>query len=242
MSSKEILSNIEQFEAAYDTYWQLLQKNNEEVLAQLKSAWRSMQAEQKEVDIINEKLSSQNSELTELRTKSEELDKIVEGLKTKKDELTSKISELSTALETTIHDSKTPEFELNNLEEKLVTVNDKITAKDSEKTSLDQKKVGNENRENELNSSHSKKMEELEKKITQMKLENFFTSFLIDNSDEEIHEVAIIATIMEKRSVKLDELKKLLDVPPIMAVRTIKQLAVKGIINLDENTNIITMP
>lgn len=242
MSSKEILSNIEQFETAYDTYWQLLQKNNEDVLAQLKSAWRSMQAEQKEVDIINEKLSSQNSELTELRTKSEELDKIVEGLKTKKDELTSKISELSTALETTIHDSKTPEFELNNLEEKLVTVNDKITAKDSEKTSLDQKKVGNENRENELNSSHSKKMEELEKKITQMKLENFFTSFLIDNSDEEIHEVAIIATIMEKRSVKLDELKKLLDVPPIMAVRTIKQLAVKGIINLDENTNIITMP
>lgn len=242
MSSKEILSNIEQFETAYDTYWQLLQKNNEDVLAQLKSAWRSMQAEQKEVDIINEKLSSQNSELTELRTKSEELDKIVEGLKTKKDELTSKISELSTALETTINDSKTPEFELNNLEEKLVTVNDKITAKDSEKTSLDQKKVGNENRENELNSSHSKKMEELEKKIAQMKLDNFFTSFLIDNSDEEIHEVAIIATIMEKRSVKLDELKKLLDIPPIMAVRTIKQLAVKGIINLDENTNIITMP
>ncbi len=242
MSSKEILSNIEQFETAYDTYWQLLQKNNEDVLAQLKSAWRSMQAEQKEGDIINEKLSSQNSELTELRTKSEELDKIVEGLKTKKDELTSKISELSTALETTINDSKTPEFELNNLEEKLVTVNDKITAKDSEKTSLDQKKVGNENRENELNSSHSKKMEELEKKIAQMKLDNFFTSFLIDNSDEEIHEVGIIATIMAQGSAKLDELKKLLDIPPIMAVRTIKQLAVKGIINLDENTNTVTIP
>ncbi len=242
MSSKEILSNIEQFETAFDTYWQLLQKNNEEVLAQLRSAWKSMQAEQKETDTINENLSTQNSELTELRTKSEELDKIIEGLKTKKDELTSKISELGTTLETTIHDSKTPEFELTNLEEKLANVNEKIIAKDSEKTSLDQKKVENENREKELNDNYSGKMGELEKKLAQMKLENFFTSFLIDNSDEEIHEVDIIATIIDKGNVKLDDLKKLLDIPPIMAVRTIKQLAVKGIINLDENTNIVTIP
>ncbi|GAG97092.1 unnamed protein product, partial [marine sediment metagenome] len=49
-------------------------------------------------------------------------------------------------------------------------------------------------------------------------------------------------TIMAQGSCNLNELKKLLSVPPIMAVRTIKQLAVKGIINLDENTNIITMP
>ena len=65
---------------------------------------------------------------------------------------------------------------------------------------------------------------------------------MIENSEEEIPEVDIIATIMAQGSCNLDELKKLLDVPPIMAVRTIKQLAVKGIINLDENTNIITLP
>jgi len=47
---------------------------------------------------------------------------------------------------------------------------------------------------------------------------------------------------MTHGSCNLDELKKLLDVPPIMAVRTIKQLAVKGIINLDEQTNIVTLP
>ena len=75
-----------------------------------------------------------------------------------------------------------------------------------------------------------------------MRQENFFTSYHIENSDEEIHEVDIIATIMEKGSAKLDDLKKLLDVPPIMAVRTIKQLAVKGILNLNENTNTVTLP
>ena len=47
---------------------------------------------------------------------------------------------------------------------------------------------------------------------------------------------------MDKGEAKLDDLKKLLDVPPIMAVRTIKQLAVKGILNLDESTNRVTLP
>lgn len=242
MSSQEILSLIEQFETAFDTYWQVLQRNNEEVLSQLKSAWRSMQTEQKEGETIKEKLSAQNSELTDLRTKSEELDKTIEGLKAKKDELTSKISELTNTLETTINDLKTPQFELDSLLGKLDAVNEKIAAKDSEKTSLDQKKVENENREVELRDSHQKKMDDLEKQIAQMRNQNFFTSFLLEHSDEEIIETSILATIMEKGSAKLDDLKKLLDVPPIMAVRTIKQLAVKGILNLDENTNIVTLP
>jgi len=242
MSSQEILTLIEQFETAFDTYWQILQKHNEEVLSQLKEAWRSMQAEQKEEDGIKEKLSAQNSELTELRTKSEELDTNIDGLKAKKDELASKISELTNTLETTINDLKTPQFELDSLKSKLEGINEKITTKETEKTSLDQKKVENENREVELRNIYLKKTDELESKIDQMRQENFFTSFLIENSEEEVHEVDIIATIMEKGEAKLDDLKKLLDVPPIMAVRTIKQLAVKGILNLDENTNKVTLP
>ena len=242
MGSQEILALIEQFETAYDTYWQVLQKHNEEVLSQLREAWRFMQAEQKEEESIKEKLSAQNSELTELRTKSEELDRTIEGLKAKKDELTTKISELTNNLETSVNDLKKPAFELTQLEEKLASINEKITGKEQEKTVLDQKTVENENREVELNNTYQIRMDELESKINQMRHQNFFTSFLIENSDEEIHEVDIIATIMDKGEAKLDDLKKLLDVPPIMAVRTIKQLAVKGILNLDENSGKVTLP
>jgi chromosome segregation ATPase len=242
MSSQGILALIEQFETAYDTYWQVLQKHNEEVLSQLREAWRFMQAEQKEEETIKDKLSAQNSELTELRTKSEELDRTIDGLKTKKDELNAKISELTGTLETSVNDLKKPAFELTQLDEKLGAVNEKITSKEEEKTVLDQKTVENENREVELNSTYQKRMDELEAKIDQLRQENFFTSFLIENSDEEIHEVDILATIMDKGEAKLDDLKKLLDVPPIMAVRTIKQLAVKGILNLDENSGRVTLP
>ena len=75
-----------------------------------------------------------------------------------------------------------------------------------------------------------------------MKQKNFFSNFLIENSDDEIHEVGILAKIMEQGKGNLNEIKQQLDVPPIMAVRTIKQLAVKGIINLDEDKNEITLP
>jgi len=242
MSSKEIMAFIEQLETAYDTYWQVLQKHNEDVLNQLKEAWKSMQAEQKEVDILNEKLAVQNSELTELRTKSEDMDTTIASLKEKKDELSSKITELSGTLETSVHDLKAPQFEFENLTGKLDGINEKISTKENDKTSLDLKTVENENREVEMKDSYQKKIDELEVKINQLRQENFFTSFLIENSDEEIHEVDILATIMDKGSAKLDELKKLLDVPPIMAVRTIKQLAVKGILNLNENTNEVTLP
>ncbi len=242
MSSQDILSLIEQFETAYDTYWQVLQKHNEEVLSQLREAWRFMQAEQKEEETIKEKLSAQNSELTELRTKSEELDRTIDGLKAKKEELNLKISELTNTLETSVNDLKKPAFELTQLEEKLSSVNEKIAAKEEEKTGLDQKAVENENREVELKNTYQKKMDELEVKIDQLRQQNFFTSFLIENSDEEITEVEILAVIMEKGSAKLDELKKMMDVPPIMAVRTIKQLAVKGILKLDENSGKVTLP
>ncbi len=242
MGSQEILALIEQFETVYDTYWQVLQKHNEEVLSQLREAWRFMQAEQKEEESIKEKLSTQNSELTELRTKSEELDRTMEGLKTKKDELNSKISELTNNLETNVNDLKKPAFELTQLEEKLASINEKITAKEQEKTALDQKTVENENREVELKNTYQKKMDEIESKINQMRQQNFFTSFLIEEGEEEVHEVSILTAIMEKGEAKLDDLKKLLDVPPIMAVRTIKQLAVKGILNLDENSGKVTLP
>ncbi len=242
MGSQGILALIEQFETAYDTYWQVLQKHNEEVLSHLRETWRFMQAEQKEEEHIKEKLSAQNSELTELRTKSEELDRTIDGLKTKKDELNSKISELTNTLETSVNDLKKPGFEFTQLEDKLLSVNEKITSKEGEKTTLDQKTIENENREVELRNTYEKKMDALEAKIDQLRQANFFTSFLIENSDEEIHEVDIIATIMDRGEAKLDDLKKLLDVPPIMAVRTIKQLAVKGILLLDENSGKVTLP
>ena len=239
---KELLGLVEQFETAFDTFYQTFESNSKDILQSLSEIWKNAKAEEIEIKKLEEIIRQQNLELMELRTKADELDKKIEIPRTKKEDLISKITELKTTLERAVNDKKTPQFELDNLISKLNSVNEKISMKENEKTRLDQKKIDNENREAELKASYSEeKMEELDKKLKEIKRNNFFTAFLIENSDEEIPEVDIIATIMQQGSCKLDDLKKILDVPPIMATRTIKQLAIKNIINLDENSGIVTM-
>lgn len=242
MSSNEILSGIEQFEGILDNYHQLWQKHNDEIIKNLHAIWKLMKTLEKENSELLTKISTLNGELTELRTKSEEMDATIENLRAKKEESTSKIQELNGDLEKIHNDSKKPQFELESLTSKVDTINEKIAAKESEKTQLDQNKIDNQNKEQEITSDYSAKMEDLEKKLKRLKQENFFPTFLIENSDDEIAEVDILATIMIQGKCNLDELKKVLDVPPIMAVRTIKQMALKGIIKLNEDTNEITMP
>ena len=242
-SLKDILGSIEQLEKFFDEYQQAFQKNSENIIQNLSSTWKLMKLEHDDLQKIENNIEIQKNELTGLKIKSDDLNKKIESLKSTKDESLSKVSELKGTLERINDDLKTPKVELENLLSKLNTINEKIASKELEKSQIDQKKIDNENRENQLKTTYSEqKMEDLNKKLTHLKRDNYFTSFLIENSKEDIPEVDIIATIMTQGSCNLDELKKLLDVPPIMAVRTIKQLAVKGIIKLDEDTNIITMP
>ena len=242
-SLKDILGSIEQLEKFFDEYQQTFKKNSENIIQNLSSTWKLMKLEHDDLQKIENNIEIQKNELTGLKIKSDDLNKKIESLKSTKDESLSKVSELKGTLERINDDLMTPKVELENLLSKLNTINEKIASKELEKSQLDQKKIDNENQENQLKTTYSEqKMEDLNKKLTHLKRDNYFTSFLIENSKEDIPEVDIIATIITQGSCNLDELKKLLDVPPIMAVRTIKQLAVKGIIKLDEDTNIITMP
>jgi len=240
---KDVLGLIEQLESTFDEYLQSFKKNTDEILNNIGNSWKNLKLEQEEIKKIDENIEKQKSELTELKIILEEIDKKVEGLKVNKEELTSKITELTNTRNRLQSDLEGPKMELNDITSKLNSINNKISVKESEKNALEQKKIDNENRESQLKTMYTEeKMQDLNFKLAQLKRNNFFTSFLMENSEEKIPEVDIIATIMTQGSCNLDELKKLLDVPPIMAVRTIKQLAVKGIINLDEDTDIITIP
>jgi len=239
----DILGTIEMLEKYFDEYMQAIQKNSENIIQNLSLTWKKMQLELEDVKKLEEAIEVQNNELTELNTKSDDLAKKIDVLKSSKNGLQAKALELQKSIEQISDDLKGPKLELEDILSKLKTVNDKIVTKENDNNLLDQKKIDNENRERHLRTEYSEeKMKDLDFKLRHLKKDNYFTSFLIENSEEEISEVDILATIMAQGSCNLNELKKLLSVPPIMAVRTIKQLAVKGIINLDEDTNIITMP
>ena len=240
---KDILGSIEQLEKYFDEYQQTIQKNSENIVQNLSLTWKRMKLEQEDIKKLENRIDFQNGELTELKIKSEDLDKKLENLKSSKNDVQLKVTEAKDSLEQVKDNLKAPKLELENLLSKLNSVNEKIATKENDNSQLEQKKIDNENREKQLRTMYTEeKMQELDFKLKQLKRNNYFTSFLIENSEEEISEVDIIATIMSQGSCNLDELKGLLSVPPIMAVRTIKQLAVKGIIKLDEDSNVITMP
>jgi chromosome segregation ATPase len=239
---KTLLTDIEHLEKNFDEYIQALHKNSESVIQNIRNTWKMIKIEQDEVTKHEQTITNQNSEITKLKITLEDLTKKVENLKSINEELMSKNTELNSTIERLSNEFTAPSMELEEILSKLKTLNQKITNLENENNDLEQKKLNNENQESKLRTLYTEdKMEELDQKLHILRRNNFFTSFLIENSDVEIPEVDIIATIMSQGSCDLDELKKLLDVPPIMAVRTIKQLAVKGIIKLDEDTNIVTL-
>jgi len=242
MTAEEILAQIEQFETAFDTYNQIMLSNMKEFSEKLSSVWKNMKILKDENSSLVETIKEQDANLMTLRTDSESLDKKIQELNTTKDGLTSKCSELSLELERLTSKQKEPEFQLINLHSKLSKVNEGIKNRESEKTKLDQKKVENIQIEEQKKKEFEQKLLEIEKTITKLKEENFFTSFVIENSDQDIFEVDILATILEKGKCSMNDMKKQLDLTPIMAVRTIKQLAVQGIIDLNEDTNEISLP
>lgn len=242
MTAEEILAQIEQFETAFDTYNQKMQSNMKEFSEKLSSIWKNMKILKDENSALVETIKEQDANLMTLGTESESLDKKIQELKTNKDELSSKCSKLSTELEQHTSKQKEPEFKLINLHSKLSKVNEGIINRESEKNKLEQKKLENIQLEQQKKDDFEQKSVEIEKRIGKLKEQNFFTSFIIENSDQDIFEVDIIATILEKGKCNMNEMKKQLDLTPIMAVRTIKQLAVQGIIDLNEDTNEIALP
>ena len=242
MTAEEILAQIEQFETAFDTYNQKIQSNVKEFSEKLSSIWKNMKILKDENSSLVETIKDQDANLMTLRTDSESLDKKIKELKTSKDELTSKCAELSSELEQLTSKQKEPEFKLINFHSKLTKVNERIKNRESEKNNLEQKKLENIQLEQQKKDEFEQKLVEIEKRIGRLREQNFFTSFIIENSDQDIFEVDIIASIFEKGKCNMNEIKKQLDLTPIMAVRTIKQLAVQGIIELNEDTNEISLP
>ncbi len=242
MSAEEILAQIEQFETAFDAYNQKMQSNMKEFSEKLSSIWKNMKILKDENSALVETIKEQDANLMTLGTESESLDKKIQELKTSKEELTSKCSELSTELERLTSKQKEPEFKLINSHSKLSKVNEGIETRESEKNQLEQKKLENIQLEQQKKDEFEQKSVEIEKRIGKLRKQNFFTSFVIENSDQDIFEVDILATILEKGKCNMNEMKKQLDLTPIMAVRTIKQLAVQGIINLNEDTDEISLP
>lgn len=174
---------------------------------------------------LDNELVKRNKELQEYKT---ELMKVVSNISAKKSEKEvleqkKKINEDKYKEALMIHSKNFEDFKIEN-EKKI---------KELELMSL--KKM------EDLKNGWSNKVPEMESEFTEFKKNNFFTIFLIENLDKKIPEFEIILKLIESEFCNLDDLKSQLELPPILALRTIKQMQVKDLLKIDEEYNTVTL-
>ncbi|MFX0027100.1 MAG: hypothetical protein ACFE8M_11870 [Candidatus Hermodarchaeota archaeon] len=186
------------------------------------------------------------SEINTLKDSYNKLDKSLNESKEDLETIKSKLKTMETNLSAKESEKEVLEQNRSENEEKYKST---LSAHSRE---LDEFKIKNENnlkefdqvglnQINEIREKWSKKLEEAENLFNEFKRNNFFTLFLLEDSDEKIQELKIITILMEKQNSNLDDLKRQIDLPPILAVRTIKQMEVKGLLKVDEESNIVSL-
>lgn len=186
------------------------------------------------------------SEINTLKDSYNKIDKNLSECKEDLESIKSKLKTVGSNLSAKESEKEVLEQKRRDNEEKHRNV---LSAHSKE---LDEFKIKNEinlkefdqvglNKIKEIKDRWSKKLEEVEKQFNEFKRNDFFTLFLIENSDEKIPELDIITMLIEKQNCSLDELKKHIDLPPILAVRTIKQMEVKELLKIDEESNTVSL-
>lgn len=248
-SSEKILENLKKI------LTRLKDEQNENV--KLEDELRDLNSESFKLRIhfedINKKFKTTKNQIDDIEIKISESKKSLEHLdadliKTKEELENYKIESKNLKLNISAKESEKVVLEQkrNDNEEKknelLLEISKKSESiKEDHINKIEEFKKECSNKFEELKFGWSKKLDNEKQQINKFKKNNFFTSFLIDYSEENIPELDIITTLIEKKQCNLDDLKNTIDLPPILAVRTIKQMAVKQIIDLDEDNNIVSV-
>ena len=101
---------------------------------------------------------------------------------------------------------------------------------------LDELKQNAETKEQELQTKLNQKENEkiiLDKDIEDLKTNNGALSYLLEESAENIPEVALLAAIMKLKKAKKDEIKELVtgEISPVMITRTLGRMVEKQLIS-----------
>ena len=204
-------------------------------------------------DDLNKKYEKYKYQIEEFEKKIKESKNILSDLDIKLNEVTNELEDFKLQVKNIVSKISAKKSEKEVLEQKK-EINENKKNQHFSDLSIKKEKLKEEYRrksesfESEssdkiknLKSNWSKKLNDLNQQIEQFKTNNFFLLFLSENSEEKIPEMDIIINLLKKEQWNLDDLKNEIDLPPILAIRTIKQMAVKKIVNFDEENGVVSI-
>ncbi|MFX1495897.1 MAG: hypothetical protein ACFFBH_00075 [Promethearchaeota archaeon] len=202
---------------------------------------------------LNKNIQNLKRKTREVVLEIENLEKIEHKLDNELVKSNKELQEYKTELMKVVSNISAKKSEKEVLEQKKKSNEDKYKeALMNHSKNFEDFKIENEKKIKELESMSLKKMEdlkngwsnkvlEMESEFAEFKKNNFFTIFLIENLDKKIPEFEIILKLIESEFYNLDDLKSQLELPPILALRTIKQMQVKDLLKIDEEYNTVTL-
>jgi chromosome segregation ATPase len=204
-------------------------------------------------DDVNEKHKNSITKIEELEKKIKESNGLLGNLEVKLNKAKDEMENLSSQLKNSESKLKAKQSEKSVLEQKRKINEEKKNElisqlsikRDKSKEEYNQKldlfKIERSNKVEALNDSWTNKISHLNQQLDQFKKDNFFLMFLTENEEEKIPELEILVNLLKKEQWNLDDLKNGIDLPPILAIRIIKQMAIKNIVNFDEENNTVSI-
>ncbi|MFX1252525.1 MAG: hypothetical protein ACFFCZ_13045 [Promethearchaeota archaeon] len=225
---------IEQAKKIFESQIDYMDSNISTLITGLEQALKSYQQNQTEK-------GDKELELSNLTTELKSLEPSRAKLETTKSELSKQLEELETKLSAIKKENHKLSEEKDDHESSKKQLEAKIT---NTKKEIEETKAGI-GRILQSQKVELKALEEdikvAQEEIYSVKESNPVLDFLLEESAEEILEVDIVAIVLENQSINLDELKKIVSIPPVSILRTVKQLENENIIKYNEETKEIRL-
>ncbi|PWI49666.1 hypothetical protein CEE45_00625 [Candidatus Heimdallarchaeota archaeon B3_Heim] len=208
-------------------------------LQDLKSTQEYLETLIKEKEAVDADITAQEAKMASLKDDIESKKSLVKNLKQKQAQVIEeeqnreiRTREIDRELQTVQVNSETIKKEIENA--KLDVDNTKISISDYG--------LKMQNLESKLTQEIEQKKQEntlLTQEIRQIQDENGILSFLLEESAEDIPEVEILAELMRKGRITMDQLKKSLEgrTSPVIITRTIGRMMEKGLITFHETND-----
>ena len=208
-------------------------------LQDLKSTQEYLETLIKEKEAVDADITAQEAKMASLKDDIESKKSLVKNLKQKQAQV--------------IEEEQNREIRTREIDRELQTVqvNSETIKKEIEKAKLDvdNTKISISDYGLKMQNLESKLTQEIEQKkqentlltqeIRQIQNENGILSFLLEESAEDIPEVEILAELMRKGRITMDQLKKSLEgrTSPVIITRTIGRMMEKGLITFHETND-----
>lgn len=237
MSTDITKSMLERIKKGVDDLIQFQGSKKDSIQALLDNLAKELSEHGTQLTALKQEVATLDAACNDLEKTRNELEQRISSLKSSTSEktqqittLTSQKNDLSSRKSSLLQELRQKQDEFQRLTQVISSIEDELAA-------LQQQLAAVEARKEQMIQEKEAQLKELEDKLSKAKDENPIAHFLVYESDVELPAVELLAVILQNNgTLSVDDIKREVDLPPVVVTSQLKRMAQKGVIRLDETT------